>query len=303
MLPRLPYHLSIRALIVLLGVLLLGWKVNAAADHYQNYIDLYADIAIAEQEAHGIPASITLAQGLLESAAGRSTLATKGNNHFGIKCHSEWKGDTLLRNDDAANECFRVYNTAAESFADHSRFLLRKRYRPLFDFDITDYASWAHGLKKCGYATDPNYASRLIAIIERYSLYLFDSPDGRTAEDMADMIHQSLRASHPIRRSRGLHYVIAAPGDTYSSIAKELGMETKALLAMNDARSDSQIKPWQEVYLVDKLEEAPEGINSATIGEDESIHSISQRFGMKIQTILRLNPRAKDRPGTKLRLR
>lgn len=295
-----PYVISCLLAILTVG---LPAPTRAATDHYQSYIDRYAEFAIAEQEAHGIPASITLAQGLLESAAGRSTLATKGNNHFGIKCHSEWKGDTLLRNDDAANECFRVYQSAAESFADHSRFLLRKRYQPLFDLDITDYSAWANGLKKCGYATDPNYATRLITIIERYSLYLFDSPDGRTAEEMADMIHQSLRASHPIRRSRGLHYVIAAPGDTYASIAKELGMETENLLALNDARKDAPIKPWQEVYLVEKLETAPEGIANATIGEDESIHSIAQRFGMKMQTILRLNPRAKDRPGTRLRLR
>lgn len=277
--------------------------LKAATDHYQNYIDKYAEIAVAEQKAHGIPASITLAQGLLESAAGRSTLATKGNNHFGIKCHSDWTGDTLLRNDDAANECFRVYSSAAESFTDHSRFLLKKRYRPLFEFDITDYASWAHGLKRCGYATDPNYANRLISIIERYALYLFDSPDGRTAEKMADLIHQSLRATHPIRKSRGLHYVIAAPGDTYSSIAKEFGLNAETLIQFNDADEDRPIKPWEEVYLVEKLEYPPEGIASATIGEDESIHSIAQRFGMKIENILTLNPKAKDRPGTKLKLR
>ncbi|MDE6296568.1 MAG: glucosaminidase domain-containing protein [Muribaculaceae bacterium] len=277
--------------------------LKAATDHYRDYIDRYADIAVAEQKAHGIPASITLAQGLLESAAGRSTLATKGNNHFGIKCHSDWTGDTLLRNDDAANECFRVYSSAAESFTDHSRFLLKKRYRPLFEFDVTDYASWAHGLKQCGYATDPNYANRLISIIERYSLYLFDSPDGQTAEKMADLIHESLRATHPIRKSRGLHYVIAAPGDTYSSIAKEFGMNAETLMHLNDAVKDAPIKPWQEVYFVEKLDYPPEGINSATIGDDETIHSIAQRFGMKKETIMTLNPKAKDRPGTKLKLR
>ncbi|MDE6717683.1 MAG: glucosaminidase domain-containing protein, partial [Muribaculaceae bacterium] len=268
-----------------------------------SYIDRFAEIAVAEQKAHGIPASITLAQGLLESAAGRSSLATKGNNHFGIKCHTGWTGDTLLRNDDAANECFRVYSSAQESFSDHSRFLLKNRYRPLFEYDVTDYTSWAHGLKKCGYATDPNYATRLIAIIERYSLYLFDSPDGRAAEQMADHIHRSLCASHPIRRTRGLHYVIAAPGDTYASIAKELGMKKEKLMALNDATSDNGIKPWQEVYLVEKLDTPPDGVKSATIGEDESIHSIAQRFGMKLETLLTLNPKAKDRPGTRLKLR
>ncbi|MDE6865967.1 MAG: glucosaminidase domain-containing protein [Muribaculaceae bacterium] len=283
-------------------LLLLNALCVYGADHYQAYIDKYAEIAVAEQEKHGIPASITLAQGLLESAAGRSTLATKGNNHFGIKCHTEWKGDTLLRNDDAANECFRVYSSAAESFDDHSRFLLKKRYAPLFQYDVTDYASWAKGLRACGYATDPNYASRLITIIERYSLYLFDSSDGRRAEEMADHIHQVLKSSHPIRRSRGLYYVIAAPGDTYSAIAKELGMDTKRLLSLNDVSKDREIKAWQEVYLVEKLPTAPEGIKRATIGDDESIHSIAQRFGMKMESILELNPHAKDRPGTSLRL-
>lgn len=278
------------------------FPASTVADYYRDYIDRYAEIAVAEQRAHGIPASITLAQGLLESAAGRSTLATKGNNHFGIKCHSTWTGDTLLRNDDAANECFRVYSSAAESYADHSRFLLGKRYRPLFDFEITDYTSWAHGLKRCGYATDPNYASRLITIIERYNLYLYDSPEGRNSEEIADLIHNVLRSSHKVKKSRGLHYVVAFPGDTYATIAKEFGLNVKKLLAMNDVPKDGEIKPWQEVYLVEKLDVPPEGVKSATIGEDESIHSIAQRFGMRLQTILELNPKAKDRPGTRLKL-
>lgn len=272
-------------------------------DPYQKYIDTYSAMAIEQQNAHGIPASITLAQGLLESAAGRSTLATKGNNHFGIKCHSEWEGDTLLRNDDAANECFRVYATAAESFADHSRFLLRKRYSRLFDLDPSDYAAWAKGLRSCGYATDPNYATRLITIIERYSLYLYDSEAGRRAEEGAGFIHSMLLATHPVRRSRGLHCVIAAPGDTYASIAKELGIDKKKLMKYNDAEKDVEIKPWEEVYLEEKRNEAPEGVARAVIGDGESIHSIAQRYGMKLAAVVALNPKAKDRPGTTLRLR
>lgn len=270
---------------------------------YQEYIDSYSEMAIEQQKTHGIPASITLAQGLLESRAGQSSLATLGNNHFGIKCHNEWKGDTLLRNDDAANECFRSYTSAAESFDDHSRFLLRKRYAPLFKNDVTDYAAWARGLKSCGYATDPNYAARLITIIERYALYLFDTEAGRRSEEDAAFIHDLLRSTHPIRRSRGLHCVIASPGDTYSSIAEELGMKTSKLLEYNDVCKDCEIKPWEEVYLEQKREEAPEGISAATIGEGESIHSIAQRFGIKVSTIRQLNPKAKDRPGTKLKLR
>lgn len=278
-------------------------KTTGHTDPYQEYIDKYSHAAMAEQAACGIPASITLAQGLLESAAGRSTLATRGNNHFGIKCHREWEGDTLLRNDDAANECFRAYASVEESFADHSRFLMRKRYQPLFEYDPADYASWAHGLKRCGYATDPNYADRLITIIERYALYLFDSDAGKIAEQTAGFIHDMLRASHPVRRSRGLHYVIAAPGDTYGSIAAELGIDPARLLAYNEASADSEIKAWEEVYLQPKLSFAPEGVNGITIGDDESIHSIAQRFGMTVAEIRRLNPKAKDRPGTRLILR
>jgi len=273
------------------------------ADAYQDYIDTYAPLAVEQQKTHGIPASITLAQGLLESAAGRSTLATRGNNHFGIKCHNEWEGDTLLRNDDAPDECFRAYNTPAESFADHSRFLLRKRYAPLFELPETDYAAWATTLRKCGYATDPNYASRLITIIERYALYLFDTEAGRLSEENSDFIRSTLMSTHKVRRSRGLHYVIAMPGDDYATIAREFGINKKKLLAYNDVRRDGEIRPWEEVYLEPKLNTAPDGITSATIGEDESLHSLSQRFGMTLSSIKTLNPDAEDSPGTRLRLR
>lgn len=274
----------------------------AAQDPYHDYIAEYSGLAVEQQALHGIPASVTLAQGLLESAAGRSSLAVRGNNHFGIKCHSEWRGDTLLRNDDAANECFRSYGTVAESFEDHSRFLLRKRYAPLFDLDITDYAGWANGLRSCGYATDPNYASRLITIIERYALYLFDTDEGRNAEDNARFIQEMLSRSHPVRRSRGLHYVIAAPGDTYREIAREFDIPEKTLRKYNDA-TRNRIKDWEEVYLEEKHDRAPDGVDSATIGDGESIHSLAQRFGMKLATLRSLNPGAHDRPGTRLRLR
>lgn len=276
---------------------------GALADSYSDYIERFAPLAVEQQEAYGIPASITLAQGLLESAAGRSTLATRGNNHFGIKCHSEWKGDTLLRSDDAPDECFRAYRTAAESFADHSRFLLRKRYAPLFELDPTDYTAWATTLRKCGYATDPNYASRLITIIERYALYLYDTEAGRMSEETCDFIRSTLLSTHKVRRSRGLHYVIALPGDTYASIAKEFKVDRKTLLTYNDARRDGHIKEWEEVYLEPKLDRAPDNVSSATIGEGESLHSVAQRYGMTVESIKALNPKVKDKPGTTLRLR
>lgn len=273
------------------------------ADPYEAYIEVFCDLAIEHQEQYGIPASITLAQGLLESAAGRSRLAKEGNNHFGIKCHKEWKGSTMRRDDDAPNECFRAYRTPEESFDDHSRFLRRTRYQKLFNLKVTDYKGWAQGLRECGYATDPNYAARLITIIERYSLYSYDTPEGRDPEEIAAFIHQMLVSSHPVRRSRGLHYVVATPGDTYAVIAKEFNLPVKKLMAYNDVDRDREIKAWEEVYLEEKLDDAPEGITTVTIGEGESIHSISQRFGMRKDVIKALNKKVKDKEGNELRLR
>lgn len=290
--------------LALLAALLLAAaaRADSADDRYISYINTYSQMAVDQQAQFGIPASITLAQGLLESAAGRSALAREGNNHFGIKCHKGWQGKSMLRDDDAPDECFRVYASAAESFRDHSLFLSRERYRPLFSNDVADYAAWARGLSSCGYATDPNYATRLIAIIERYALYTYDSHAGHEAEEITEYIWQQMRKTHPVRKSRGLHYVIAAPGDSYASIAKEFRLKKKALMRFNDAESDSP-REWQEVYLEEKLDEAPAGVDTATVGEDETIHSVAQRYGMKLSAVMALNPDAADRAGQRLRLR
>ena len=280
----------------------LGIWINALADRYSDYIDNYFEMAIRQQEEYGIPASITLAQALLESGAGGSTLATQGNNHFGIKCHKDWTGASMLRDDDAPNECFRVYENPEDSYRDHSIFLSKKRYSRLFDLELTDYKGWAKGLKACGYATDPNYAARLITIIERYALYNYDTDEGRSAESIVDFIRASLVESHPVRKSRGLHYVVAIPGDTYESIAKEFKMNAKSLISYNEGTKNLEIKPWEEVYLEEKHDSAPDGVDTVTIGEGESIHSVAQRFGMKMSVIKDLNKKAKDAPGTVLRL-
>lgn len=230
----------------LLFIILVVVPVLLRADRYDDYIAAYADMAVAEMHRSGVPASITLSQGLLESGAGASTLATEGNNHFGIKCHKDWQGETMLRDDDEAGECFRVYPSAADSFADHSRFLLRSRYAPLFELDPTDYAGWARGLKSCGYATDPNYAVRLIAIIERYGLYRYDRGAEEAAALDADFIASQLQSRHAINRASGRYFVIAWPGDTYESIAAELSLDPEALAAANDGR---EITDWIEIYL------------------------------------------------------
>lgn len=147
------------------------------------YIARYAPIAVSEMYRSGIPASITLAQGLLESRYGLSELAAKGNNHFGIKCH-DWKGKSMKVDDDRKGECFRVYDSYEQSFRDHSDFLrYRDRYKFLFDNDITDYKAWAYGLKKAGYATDPAYPQKLIRLIEDYDLSRYDRMTPKQAEE------------------------------------------------------------------------------------------------------------------------
>ena len=142
----------------------------------QKYIEDYKDIAMVEMQRYNIPASITLAQGILESGSGQGRLARYGNNHFGIKCHATWNGKTITHDDDEKSECFRRYKYAYESFEDHSQFLVKRgRYSSLFELDPTDYELWAHGLKKAGYATDPAYAKKLIALIKKFNLHQYDN--------------------------------------------------------------------------------------------------------------------------------
>lgn len=286
----------------ILSIIFLSAVLSGLADVYEDYISEYSEMAMSQQTDYGIPASITLAQGLLESSAGRSRLATEGNNHFGIKCHADWKGETMLRDDDAPNECFRVYEDARESYRDHSLFLRRERYRKLFDLEVTDYQGWAEGLSQCGYATDPNYPAKLIAIIERYALYGYDQQNGGEEETVA-FIRQTLSSQHHVKKNNGLHYVVAFPGDTYKVIAQEFGINEKKLRDYNDAGTHKGIKEWEEVYLEPKKDEVSSGLKTATIGEGENMRSISQRYGIKLERLKRMNKKAKDKEGTVLNLR
>lgn len=168
---------QVRGFYALCTVLLLsitGIEVSAQEDSYERYIEQYKDIAIKHRKKYGIPASITLAQGILESCAGTSRLAREANNHFGIKCGAGWKGKTIKHKAERGMECFRKYKHAEQSFEDHAKFLKRDRYKPLFKIKITDYKKWAKTLRKCGYATDKKYPDKLISLIERYELHRFD---------------------------------------------------------------------------------------------------------------------------------
>jgi len=201
-----------KTMIILLSALaVLG--LAAALTPQQAYIEKYASTAVREMYRSGVPASITLAQGLLESRYGLSELASKGNNHFGIKCHSNWKGKTMKVDDDRKGECFRVYSSADESFRDHSDFLrYSDRYKFLFEYQVTDYESWAHGLKKAGYATDPQYASKLIKLIEDYDLGRYDkvkdasevasSDSGEKDEELSEGRKQEEKASGSDKASK-----------------------------------------------------------------------------------------------------
>ena len=184
-------------LTAIVALLLISVAVQAQRrnSRYNEYIKQYAPLAVEQMREHRIPASITLAQGLLESGAGQSTLARKSNNHFGIKCGSNWRGRSVRHDDDARNECFRAYRNPKDSYEDHSLFLKRgARYAFLFKLKITDYRGWARGLKKAGYATDPSYANRLITIIEDYDLYKYDTRglSNREARNLEKELRRSL---------------------------------------------------------------------------------------------------------------
>ncbi|MGP1514909.1 MAG: glycoside hydrolase family 73 protein [Bacteroidales bacterium] len=168
----------------------------------ENYIIKYRDIAIANEQQYGIPACITLAQGIIESGSGRSSLSKESNNHFGIKCHSTWQGKRTYKDDDNSNDCFRVYDSAEESFRDHSIFLTKgKRYAFLFDLDINDYKGWANGLKQAGYATNPKYPELLVGVIETYDLQNVNNRSYYLVKDLATVGSKVLAKNEDIKSS------------------------------------------------------------------------------------------------------
>jgi len=199
----------------------------------EQYIRRFSRVAVKKMRSEGIPASITLAQGLLESGNGNSALARYANNHFGIKCTPDWKGRKYYRDDDRKNDCFRVYKNPEASFDDHSEFLKRPRYQSLYKLKKTDYKGWAHGLKKCGYATNPDYPQLLINLIERHDLHRYDRKGKRR------QMEKRMRSSRPEKRpasrqssTPGKTYTIRK-GDTLYSIAKRFGLTVEELMQMN----------------------------------------------------------------------
>ncbi len=294
-------------LFVCSGLTLFAQRTNQA---YWTYIDTYKDWAIEQMHQYRIPASITLAQGLLESSAGRSTLATEANNHFGIKCGGSWTGPYVLRNDDAPNEKFRKYRNAHESFVDHSRFLQGRRYQGLFQLSITDYKGWARGLKAAGYATSPTYAESLIRIIEMYNLSQFDSGKYILLSQKKGTVDQDpFYINHIVYRNNKNYFIVVEAGDNMATISEKTGVRLKDLYRYNDLPKDYAATAGDIIYLQQKRKCASKEFkhNPIHIVEpNQSMHDISQLYGIRLKNLYKLNKMQPDHtltPGEILRIR
>ena len=297
------------AFIMLLPLSLLAQRITP-----EEYIQTYKDIAMQEMRDHKIPASITLAQGLLESGAGNSALAREAKNHFGIKCHKGWTGKTYYMDDDEKDECFRKYKNAEESFRDHSEFLCgRTRYAALFDLEITDYKGWARGLKAAGYATNPKYAQLLIDRIELYDLTKYDkialgqmtddnqlpdiapedellelafSPENRSAYELVDMTADK----RFIYENNGVRFVYAKEGETPEQLAREFNIKYKKFCEYNLLRRpDEMVFHSGDVVYLAKLKNKNWKAKKYTVAEGETVRDVALRFAVKPENVMKKN--------------
>jgi LysM repeat protein len=293
----------------------------------KEYIDKYKEIAITEMNRYGIPASIKLGQGLLESSSGNSDLATEANNHFGIKCKKEWTGPTFFKDDDEKQECFRKYPRVLDSYEDHSRFLKNSvRYAELFKLELIDYKGWAYGLKKAGYATNPQYPQLLIKTIEENRLYEFDKPGispefqqpkpEKKAEpvaikpgkkpggnDIPDFEMKRLPAREILHRNK-VEYFLVKEGDTYEKLTKEMDLMIWQIYKYNDLPKTAIARPGDIIYIKPKRRKA--AIATHQVKQGETLRSISQEYAIKMKRICDLNNLEETgilKTGTTLKLR
>ena len=246
----------------------------------QKYIQEYQNIAVNHMYEYGIPASIKLAQGILESSYGTSKLAKESNNHFGIKCHKDWTGSVVFHDDDEKGECFRKYDFVKDSYLDHSLFLKNKeRYSNLFNLDKNDYKNWAKGLKKAGYATNPDYANKLIHLIETYNLSYYDNKDLE--------LTQKEDLPYLIKQYNYVKYVTAKDNDTYDEIAEFLGVWPWELVKYNDASFDRVLLEGERVYIQPKRKKCQ--VKTHEVLEGETMYSISQLYAIKIDDLYKKN--------------
>lgn len=312
-------NISQKAIVLLLFALFIGVSTRAQKQIRQTreeYIDRYHPIAIDHMERYGIPASITLAQGILESDCGNSFLSRSSNNHFGIKCKKNWTGKKVYHDDDEKGECFRAYPTVEASYEDHAEFLDKQpRYDSLFVYAPDDYRSWARGLKAAGYATAPDYARRLIKIIEESRLYLFDREGGSSlyAQDQKsrfeetaaphrpvevvgegidpDNFHVTIgrHGAHSVHRCNGIPFVRAKQEESFEAIGKELRLSARNLRKFNEVEPTAQPLAGEVVFLERKKTQwqGPEEFHTAV--EGETLFSVSQRYGIRQKSLRKLN--------------
>ena len=282
----------------------------------EQYIAQFKEAAIADMKKTGVPASITMAQGMFESDYGNSALASIAKNHFGVKCHKDWGGDTYYMDDDAPNECFRKYNSVEESYDDHSNFLrTRDRYKFLFDLSITDYKGWANGLKQAGYATNPAYADKLIEIIERYNLQALD--EGGTPQPIADVkveknkekknvvnednkpirvkVTPRVKVLNGLATINNIPFVYVEKSDSYLKIAKQYKLELWQILEYNEAEKNDILHIGDIVFLNPKKGRAE--VETYTVKEGETMYDIAQAYGVRQKKIYQMNNIV---PGTAL---
>jgi len=296
-----------KALLLCLMFLPFTADSDSLLDPAIGYIAKYSETAVKEMYRSGVPASITLAQGLLESGKGLGYLAIQANNHFGIKCHQDWQGERVYYDDDAKGECFRKYPTAEDSFTDHSNFLrFKPRYAFLFELHTADYKSWAYGLKSAGYATDPKYAEKLIAIVERYDLNRYDVRAEREKMEIPETPSElekperfiskgaigkySVTLKREILQKNGIPFIYARAGETYKSIAESYDLFPSELEAINDVRSTHrELAAGDVVYLHRKASKASKGLDLYVCQEGDDLWTISQRFAVRLSSLMKMN--------------
>lgn len=326
------HKFTLSLLIINLGI----FSIAQAQMTREQYIESYKHLAIQEMNQFGIPASITMAQALLESNNGNSDLATKAKNHFGIKCNSGWQGKTYHMDDDAKDECFRRYESIEESYKDHSIFLKRDRYTELFTYEITDYTAWAKGLKKAGYATNPSYAELLIKIIEDFKLYQLDDSTYQQAiaqnpvfiveeeEDssmdtfFADQKRKRKKTGidpdsfviegrgHEVNYNNRIKFIITKTGDSFESLNKEFDLMPFQLPGYNELPKDYVLQENQIIYLQPKRSQAERNKKSHEVKPGDDWYSISQLYGVKMKKLLKMNGLAEQstlKTGDTIRLR
>jgi hypothetical protein len=299
-----------RSLLLLLVNLTLcvSWSQSGGKMTRLQYFEKFHAMAIEEMHRSGVPASITLAQGALESGDGNSSLAREANNHFGIKCHDDWTGKKVYEDDDSRDECFRKYISVEDSYRDHTDYLKSKsRYSFLFELKLTDYKGWARGLKKAGYATSPTYADRLIKIIEDFDLTQYDDMvvPQRSEHRKSKQTKEKLAMREVLETNR-VKFVRAVAGDTYAKITAELGKLDWEIPEYNDAAMGDSIVPGQVVYIQPKRNRAQAGDKEHVFKSGETMRMVSQLYAIKLESLYRMNhlqSGAQPETGTKLQLR